>query len=151
MMHKADIVSAGVIVAFGLLVLFVVIPIWVPGHLEGNYGLRAQDFPILTTVAFTLLAAGLLVHGVLQPRRGEEEINPIPASSWRFLGLATGVLVAIWLLLETFGFAAGGPFGIAAFMVIMGERRPLHVVALSVLAPLAVWLLFWHVLKFPLP
>jgi len=26
-----------------------------------------------------------------------------------------------------------------------------HVVALSLLAPLAVWLLFWQILKFPLP
>jgi ABC-type Co2+ transport system permease subunit len=151
MMRRADIISAGVIVAFGLFVLLVAIPRWVPGHLEGNYGLRAQDFPILTALTLTLLALGLLVHRIGQPRRGEEENNPIPASSWRFLGLASGVLVAIWLLLDIFGFAAGGPFTIAAFMIVMGERRPLHVVALSLLAPLAVWLLFWQILKFPLP
>ncbi len=156
-MRKADIISSAVIIALGLTILFVVIPIWVPGHLAGNYGLRAQDFPILTATVIVTLAAGLLAHRLFGKARPadedspDEDTPPITPQSWRFLAIAAAVLIAIWLLLDQVGFIAGAPFGIAVFMVMMGERRPLHVIPLAILAPLAVWVLFWKILHFPLP
>ncbi len=151
-MRKADIVSAGVVAVFGLFVLLVVIPVWVPGHLEGGgYGLRAQDFPLFTAISFSLFAAGLFAYRVFFTKPDEAEESPIPPKSWRFLAIAGGVLAAITVLLDTVGFLAGGPVAVGAFMVMMGERRPLPVVSLSLAAPLAVWLFFWKFLEFPLP
>jgi hypothetical protein len=151
-MRKADIVSAGVVAVFGLIVLLVVIPIWVPGHMEGgSYGLRAQDFPLVTAVSFTLFAGAFMVFRAFFSKADETDEPPITARSWRFLAIAGGVLAAITVLLDTVRFLAGGPVAVGAFMVMMGERRPLPVIALSLAAPLAVWLFFWKFLEFPLP
>lgn len=149
-MRRADIISAAVLVAFGLLVIFVVIPIWVPGHEEGNYGLRAQDAPYLTIIVATGLALVLLVRRLFFDRGGGERV-PIPRESWAFLALVAVLLVATLFLLEYVGILAGGPFIVAAMMFVMGERRPLAIGLTAVLAPLAVWAFFWKLLMFPLP
>lgn len=151
-MRRADIISGAVIAAFGLAVVFVVIPIWVPGHAEGSYGLRAEDFPYLTAGLATALAALLFVRRLFFAREAAEDgAVPIPGRSWAFLAIAAAVLAATVILLDSVGILAGGPFAIAVFMVMMGERRPLAIVSTALLAPLGVWLFFWKLLEFPLP
>ena len=122
-----------------------------PGHEEGSYGLHAQDFPIIATVTFAALAAWLLIRRLFLDRGGAEEPAPIPRQGWVFLGLASAVLIITVVLLNFIGILGGGPFVIAVFMFMMGERRPLPILATAVLAPLAAWGFFWHLLKFPLP
>jgi hypothetical protein len=148
-MRRADIISAALLLAFGLLVIFVVIPIWVPGHQGGNYGLRAQDAPYLTMIVVTGLALFFLIRRLFFDR--SDEANPISKESWGFLALITVILVATLLLLEFVGVLAGGPFIVAVMMFLMGERRPLAIGATAVLAPIAVWAFFWKLLEFPLP
>ncbi|MCH8917647.1 MAG: tripartite tricarboxylate transporter TctB family protein [Alphaproteobacteria bacterium] len=149
-MRRADIISAALLLAFGLLLIFVVIPIWVPGHDAGNYGLRAQDTPYLTMFLVTGFSACLLVRRLFFDR-GDDEKAPIPRQSWVFLLIASAVLVITLILLETIGILAGGPFVIAVLMYMMGERRPIAIAATAVLAPLLVWAFFWKLLQFPLP
>ena len=149
-MRRADIISAALLVAFGLLLMFVVIPIWVPGHDAGNYGLRAQDAPYLTMILVTGLSGYLLLRRLFIDR-GDDEKAPIPRQSWVFLLIASAVLVITLVLLETIGILAGGPFIVAVLMYMMGERRPLAIAATAVLAPLLVWAFFWKLLQFPLP
>lgn len=148
-MRRADIISAALLVAFGLLVIFVVIPIWVPGHQSGNYGLRAQDTPYLTILVATGLALFFLVRRLFIDHSDEDA--PIPAQSWGFLALTAVILVATLLLMEFVGLLAGGPFIVAVMMFLMGERRPLAIGVTAVVAPLAVWAFFWQLLEFPLP
>ena len=149
-MRRADIISAALFLAFGLLVIFVVIPIWVPGHDAGNYGLRAQDAPYLTMILVAGFSAYLLVRRLFFDR-GDDEKPPIPREGWVFLGAAAAVLVITVVLLETIGILAGGPFVIAVFMYMMGERRPIAIIGTAVLAPVVVWAFFWKLLQFPLP
>lgn len=148
-MRRADIISAALLVAFGLLVIFVVIPIWVPGHEGGNYGLLAQDAPYLTMVVTTGLALYFLVRRVFFDH--SDEAAPISAQSWAFLALAAVVLGVTLLLMEFVGVLAGGPFVVAVLMFMMGERRPLVIGVTAVAAPVAVWAFFWKLLEFPLP
>lgn len=150
-MRRADIISAALLVAFGLLVIFVVIPIWVPGHQEGNYGLRAQDTPYLTMTVATALALFLLVRRLFFDAGKEDEDNPIRKESWGFLAVTAAILVATLFLMEFVGVLAGGPFIVAVLMFMMGERRPLAIGLTAVAAPLAVWAFFWKLLEFPLP
>ena len=149
-MRRADIISAALLIIFGLLVIFVVIPIWVPGHQAGNYGLRAQDAPYLTMIVATGLSAWFLVRRLFFDRDGDEKA-PIPRESWKFLLIASMLLAVTLVMLETIGVLAGGPFIVAVFMIMMGERRPLAIGLTAVLAPLAVWAFFWKLLQFPLP
>ena len=149
-MRRADIISASLITVFGLLVIFVVIPIWVPGHEEGNYGLRAQDLPYVTTIVATALALFHLVRRLFIDR-SDDPYPPIPREGWVFLGIAAAVLVITVVLLQYIGILAGGPFVIAVLMYMMGERRPIAILGTAVLAPLAVWAFFWKLLQFPLP
>ncbi|HSR55977.1 MAG TPA: tripartite tricarboxylate transporter TctB family protein [Alphaproteobacteria bacterium] len=149
-MRRADIISAAVLVAFGLLVIFVVIPIWVPGHAEGNYGLEAQDAPYLTMIVATGLSLFFLVRRLFFDLNDTEKA-PIPRESWGFLALAAVVLVATWYLMEYIGVLAGGPFVVAVMMFLMGERRPLAIGVTAVAAPVLVWAFFWKLLQFPLP
>ncbi|MDH3240221.1 MAG: tripartite tricarboxylate transporter TctB family protein [Alphaproteobacteria bacterium] len=151
-MRRADIISAALLVAFGLLVIFVVIPVWVPGHAEGNYGLLAQDAPYLTMIVVTGLALFLLVRRLFFERSDEsDEDAPIPKQSWGFLALISVVLIATLFLMEFVGVLAGGPFIVAVLIYLMGERRPLAIGVTSVVAPLAIWAFFWKLLEFPLP
>lgn len=149
-MRRADIISAALLTIFGLLVIFVVIPIWVPGHESGNYGLRAQDAPYLTMIIATGLSAWLLVRRLFFDREGDEK-TPIPFKSWMFLLVGSLLLVVAVVLLDTIGILAGGPFIVAVFMFMMGERRPLAIGLTAVLAPLLIWAFFWQLLQFPLP
>lgn len=149
-MRRADIISAAVLVAFGLLVIFVVIPVWVPGHDAGNYGLRAQDAPYLTIFLATGMSAYFLLRRWLRDR-GDTEKAPIPRESWVFLLIVSVILVITLVLLQTIGILAGGPFIVAVLMLMMGERRPLAIVSTALIAPALVWAFFWKLLQFPLP
>ena len=148
-MRRADIISAALLLAFGLLVIFVVIPIWVPGHEGGNYGLLAQDAPYLTMIVATGLALIFLVRRLFIDH--SDEAAPIPKESWGFLALVAVVLIATLFLMEFVGVLAGGPFVVAVMMYLMGERRPLAIGVTAVAAPIAVWAFFWKLLEFPLP
>lgn len=153
-MRKADIVSAGVAVVFGLLLLFVVIPIWVPGHEESGYGLDARVMPIITATIFTVLAAGFAVSRLFLGRKVGAAVDspaPISRANWRFLLLTALFLTAMLALFEFAGFLVAAPLTVAGFMLGMGERRPVPVILTSVLAAGVIWLFFWQLLKFPLP
>ena len=149
-MRRADIISAALLVAFGLAVIFFVIPIWVPGHGAGNYGLRAQDAPYLTMFLATGLSAYFLLRRLFFDRSDDEQA-PITRDSWLFLLMVGAVLVITLVLLQTIGILAGGPFVVAVLMYMMGERRPLAIAGTAVLAPVLVWVFFWKLLQFPLP
>lgn len=150
-MRRADLLAGALLVAFGLVVLLVVIPVWVPGHAEGSYGLRAQDFPLITAGAGTVLAALLVLRSLLAGGGEGKEEAPLEGRNWAFLAGAAAGLAAAFALFAFGGFWFGAPFTIAVFMLAMGERRPVALVATAALVPLAIWLVFWKMLGFTLP
>ena len=77
--------------------------------------------------------------------------QPISRKSWLFLLRGALFLIAVTLLFEWIGFLVAGPPTVAGFMIMMGERRLLHVGITAIIATVAIWLFFWQFLKFPLP
>lgn len=156
-MRKADIVSAAAILLLGLAALFVVIPVWIPVILEGDYGLRARDMPTVAALAVTGLAAMFLAHRLRAPggpSAGDARADaapPIPRRSWLFILRASAFLIAVTALFEWAGFLVAGPVTVGGFMYAMGERRRLHIAVTAVAATGAIWLLFWQLLRFALP
>lgn len=156
-MRNADIISSALITLFGLALLFVIIPIWVPTILEGDYGLRANDMPNVAALTVTGLSGAFFVYRVrakvdasAQPA-DSEATPPITRSNGWFLLRCALFLVAVTALFNWVGFLAAGPVTIAGFMLMMGERRPLHVGVTAVGATVVIWLFFWQLLRFPLP
>lgn len=150
-MKKIDVISGALIVLFGLALIFIIIPIWVPTILEGDYGLRAKDMP--NVAAFTVTGLGLLflyttLFGSNDDTGTSSAITP---ENWRFLLKATIFLIIIVSIFQWVGFLAAGPITIGGFMLYMGERRPIPLLATALCAPLVIWLFFWQLLRFPLP
>ena len=156
-MKKADLVSAAVVSAFGLLLLLVIIPNWVERHEEGGYGLGARVMPNTMAIIVTALGVLLFVSRLIERRvRGRaisarEQSPPISRSNGIFFAGTSLLLIALTALFKWIGFLAAGPLTIASFMVVMGERRVIPIVLTSVLAAGAIWLFFWRLLDVPLP
>jgi len=157
-MKKADLVSAAIAAAFGLLLLFYFVPVWVRAHDEaGGYGLGARVMPNVTATVLTGLAVMYFLYRLLaRPAPGDAENEeadgpPLPRSSQMFLLKASLFLIAMAVLFEWVGFLAAGPITIAGFMIAMGERRPIPIIATAVGAAAVIWLFFWQLLNFPLP
>lgn len=141
----------------GLVLLFVIIPVFVPVEEGPDFGLAATSMPNVAIMTLTALAAMFFVYRV-RDRRSEDNTDspddsaaPIPRKSWLFLLRGSLFLIAMAALFEWVGFLAAGPLTVAGFMIMMGERRPLPICITSVAATVITWLFFWQFLKFPLP
>jgi len=150
---QADIFSSAVVALFGLTLLFVIIPVWVPTELEGEYGLAANDMPIVAALTLTALAVMFLVYRLRDKSAltDDDLAPPISTPNWLFLLRGGMFLIAATMLFIWVGFPLAGPVTIAGFMLIMGEKRPCHVVITALGASAAIWLFFWQLLRFPLP
>lgn len=152
-----DIVSSALVVLFGLMLLFLVIPVWVPVEEGPEFGLAATTMPYVAAVTATGLAALFFMYRVRDRHERTEADNeydampPIPSKSWLFLLRGGLFLVAVTALFNWVGFLVAGPPTVAGFMIMMGERRPWHVGITGICATAAIWLFFWQFLKFPLP
>lgn len=156
-MKFADLVSCALVTLFGLMLLFVIIPGWVPVEHGPGFGLPATAMPNVAVVTFTALAAMFFVYRLRnwQPRSETDEVYdatpPIARRSWLFLLRGGLFLVVVTALFNWLGFLVAGPPTVAGFMLMMGEKRPWHVAVTALGSTAAIWLFFWQFLKFPLP
>lgn len=156
-MRIFDIVSCTVVALFGLTLLFVIIPGWTPVETGPGFGLAATTMPNVAVVTATVMAATFVLYRVLNLHPAGENneeydaTSPIERKNWLFLLRGGLFLIAVTALFELTGFLVAGPLTVAGFMLMMGEKRPWHVVITSVGATAVLWLFFWQFLKFPLP
>jgi hypothetical protein len=152
-----DIVSSALVVMLGLVLLFVIIPGWVPVESGPGFGLPATAMPNVAAATATALAALFFLYR-LRNRRPRTEADdrydatpPIGHENWLFLLRGGLFLIAVTVLFNWLGFLVAGPPTVAGFMIMMGEKKPWHVAITAVAATAAIWLFFWQFLKFPLP
>lgn len=156
-MRIFDIVSCTVVALFGLTLLFVIIPGWTPVETGPGFGLAATTMPNVAVVTATVMAATFVLYRVLDLHPAGENneeydaTSPIERKNWLFLLRGGLFLIAVTAMFEWAGFLVAGPLTVAGFMLMMGEKRPWHVVITSVGATAVLWLFFWQFLKFPLP
>lgn len=145
-MRQADIRAAGVLIAAGLVTIVFVIPRQTtPGN---TFGLPPAFMPTLTMVIVVGLSVLLLLRALVA--RNDTRPAPILVAEWWLL-LKTGSLMLMAVIgVDVLGLPIGGGLGVAAFMVYLGERRPLPILATSIGTAGAVWALFVYVLKLPL-
>jgi len=118
-MHRSDCVASLLLVAFGLLALFVVIPSQVAD--ADAIGLPPRGMPIFTAAAVTFLSGLLLIKSLFFSPRAAAA----PFDLRQLLAMLTGLVIAIagTVLFAFAGFVASGLFVIVALMLFMGERN----------------------------
>jgi len=149
-MDRADLIGGVGLTLFGLLMIFVLIPL---GTEEGAYfGLSPTLFPTLLSTLLTFCALGQVAQSIIRIRR-KRTPRSIPISGWNLLMFIIASVLAFGgvLIVDWFGILIGGPALIAVLMIFLGERDPLRVILTAALPVGVVYLLATHVLGTALP
>jgi putative tricarboxylic transport membrane protein len=134
-------ISGLVVAALGLILLFWIIPRQTE---TVDYAwLRPATLPIITTV---IVIVSSIVHFIFPSGKAQFDVP---------LALRAGVFFVIslagLLLLHLVGFLIAAPLLVMVLMLLIGERRPLWLIAGIVLTPLAMWSSIELLLNRPLP
>lgn len=145
-MRTANLVSGVALVAFGLLMTFVVIPLQIE---EGPPGMVS---PRLVPQIMLWMITGLALLLVLTNLRAKPGSDPAPISRSEILALlkiaaAFAVALTLYLLVEPLW---AGIALVAGTLLLLGERRPLVVVGMTVGLLAATWVLFYQILQTPI-
>ena len=133
--------SGVVAVAFGIILL-----LWmIPRHTEPiSYGwLRPATLPNLTAVI--VLIAGI-IHVLFPAGTAEFDVQPAIRAGLFFVISLAGLFI-----MHLLGFLIAAPLLVVVLMLMVGERRPLWLVAGAVMVPLGIWSSVELLLKRPLP
>ncbi|MEM7488001.1 MAG: tripartite tricarboxylate transporter TctB family protein [Pseudomonadota bacterium] len=95
--------------------------------------------------------AGIAALGLAAELRATGAVAALPPRRrWQIAGAVAAMGAFVWGT-TTFGFLLSAIAFTAAILLMLGIRTPVLVVAYSVLMPGAIFTLFNHVLKLPLP
>lgn len=145
-MRTANLISGAALVVFGLLMIFVVIPVQIE---EGPPGMISPRLlPQIMLWMITGLAL-LLVLTNLRPQAGDQ---PAPISRSEILALlkiAAAFAVALVLFFLAGPLWAGIAL-VAGTLLLLGERRPLVVIGMTVGLLGSTWVLFYQILRTPI-
>jgi hypothetical protein len=148
-MRRIDIFAATGLLAFVVLMVFVIIP----GENDGGvwHGLSPYFYPIVMLGGIAVSSVGLLVQAATKPHLYDDQPNPLSLTQFGFFLLSMLVILGCVLLIGYVGFIIGGPVLIAAMMIFMGERSPLRILPVAILTVAIAWALVTWGLKIPLP
>lgn len=149
-MSKADLWGGLGLLAFGLALIFLIIPM---GTVSGAYfGLAPTVFPTIMASGLTLCALGLVIQSVKRLRVGHHGAE-IPVNQWNLLMflIAAALILGGVVIIDVAGILVGGPLMIAGLMVFLGERHPIRIATTAIVPVVALWVLALYVFHTPLP
>ena len=154
-----NVVAGLCFLGFGLLAVALLIPYGIVQPPSVKYRALSPSFwPYIVCGGIAVIGALLLIHELLAAARTKdrssaatppEEARPAWIA-WRPFAVMV-LLLAIYLTLEFLGFVLTTTLGLAALMLLAGERRPLIVVPVALLLPLALHLFFVKAAQRPIP
>ncbi|MCB1745234.1 MAG: tripartite tricarboxylate transporter TctB family protein [Gammaproteobacteria bacterium] len=147
-MPRADLISGSVMLVFGLVTLFYIIP---TQTIEGgDYTISPALLPQICAVGIIVLALNLVIRSFQKLRALREAEQPervaISGSEWVGAFVVLGVVAISVVLFRYVSTALAPVFLVLVLMLYMGERRPLLLVALPLGLLGAGYLLFYQVL-----
>lgn len=148
-LRRTDIISGFVLIIFGLITIFVIIPDQISG--SSDYGIAPDVFPLTLIWIFTLFAVFLFGNRLLsaKPAQGDDLIVDI---EWGFIGLISLYLLSSFLAIKFLGFIFGGIYTVGVLMLVMGEyRHKLRLISVTLLAPVFIFLIFRYLFIILLP
>lgn len=154
-----NIVAGLCFLGFGVLAVAVIIPYGIVQPPSVKYRALSPSFwPYIVCSGIAVIGAMLLVYELLAASRtgnttAGDAAPPAGRPAWiagrPFIVMA--LLLAIYLTLEFLGFVLTTTLGLVALMLLAGERRPLIVVPVALLLPLALHLFFVKAAQRPIP
>ncbi|MBL1419709.1 MAG: tripartite tricarboxylate transporter TctB family protein [Alphaproteobacteria bacterium] len=145
-MRRADIISGMVLIVFGLVMLFIVIPTQIDTAPDGF--VSPSLVPNMMMILITFLA-GLLIITTIRNKAKETQEDAAPpiskAELVAFLKLGSVFAIALMLYLWVAPLAAGIAI-IVGSLVALGERRPFIIIVMPTLILFGIWLLFYKLL-----
>ncbi len=148
-----DFVVGGVTIAFACLALFVLIPLGVedPGAID-VLALGPAFWPSIISVLLLAMGVIICVQAFRRARAGhgpEHEAGPGFAPGRWLTSLA--LLAGLYAGLHALGMLLTSVIALVLFMLLGGERRPLVLVAVSLLLPAALYVFFRYVANVVIP
>lgn len=145
-MRTANLISGVVLAAFGMLMILVIIPVQIE---EGPPGMVSPRL-VPQIMVWVITALSLLLVVTNLRHKGRDDPAPISRSELVAL-LKIGLAFALALSL----FFVAGPLWagialVAGTLVLLGERRPLVVIGITVGLLGAIWVLFYQILHTPI-
>jgi putative tricarboxylic transport membrane protein len=133
--------SGLVVVVFGLILLFWIIP----RHTEtADFGwLRPATLP---NIAAMIIIVSGIIHVLFPMGSAEFDLQPALRAGLFFVISLAGLFI-----MRHLGFLIAAPLLIMVLMLMVGERRPLWLIAGIVMVPLGIWSSIELLLKRPLP
>lgn len=120
-------------------------------HDGGQWSLSPALFPVILSSGLGVLSLALIGQGFLQVRAGQvRKTDGYPVSPLRTAG-AFILCLLYAAALPSGGFIPVTAVFLALFTLFTGERRPLVIALVSLVSPLAVWLIFRMGLSVLLP
>lgn len=154
-----NIVAGLCFLGFGLLAVALLIPYGIVQPPSVKYRALSPSFwPYIVCSGIAVIGALLLIYELLAAARTKHRSSaaaPPEADRpawifWRPFAVMA-LLLAIYLTLEFLGFVLTTTLGLVALMLLAGERRPLIVMPVALLLPLALHLFFVKAAQRPIP
>ncbi len=158
MKFNRNIVAGLCFVGFGVLAVAVLIPYGIVQPPSVKYRALSPSFwPYIVCSAISVIGVLLLVYELVAAARNRDRTGAAAATAGRSAWIAwrpfivMALLLAIYLTLEPLGFVLTTTLGLVALMLLAGERRPLIVLPVALLLPLALHLFFVKAAQRPIP
>jgi len=140
---RADIISGGLLVLFGLVTIFVIVPVQIDSG--GDYGLDPSFFPVTLLWLITAMAALLVVSRLPLPPDPSDTTPPLDGLNWLFIVVAAVLLTVVYVAIDTVGFIVSSIVLIALGMLATGARRTNWLALATV--PLVATLVIYYALE----
>ncbi len=114
----------------------------------GDYGFSPVFFPTILIYLWLTLSVLILLKGLATRSRQDQAKSEISFSRPLIGFLLTGVYA---YLMPVIGFTIASVSYAALFMLILGYRRPIPLISISLLFPVLMWYVFTFLLNVPLP
>jgi len=152
---KRDKYEAALLLVFSAVVYFILIPNQIRFHgLLFARSLNPSFMPRIITIILLCLSILLFLVPSLEKESSTEEKGLKPQQGkkpWLF-PLVIGIIIAYIFSLKALGHLIASPLALVVLMTIMGGlRRWKMIIAVAVLVPASIYLLFVSLLSIPIP
>jgi len=153
--QKRELISAMVVLAGALLVIFYIIPNFIEMDQEYDLASMSPDFfPKLAGWVIALLAGLHLVLLLFQRKKAvtvDNDEDWLSASEERSAYKSALVIIIYFFAMKYVGFLISTTFLLVVLLIFQDERKPIKIILVSVLVTMGVFLFFYFVMQVHFP
>lgn len=154
--YKNTIIGLGILILAG--VLYYLIPSQIAMIETSKEYARPSFYPRIIILLMAIIALVYILTSFIQEHKQDASFSS-PAdpdeetsahSGWRTF-LTVIIMAAYISLISVVGFFIATPFGLAALMLHMGNRRPVALIGTCLVTPIVIYIIFERLLMIYLP